>query len=290
MATPSRRLAVGVDVGGTWIRIHASAADRRPVRSAARVAAVVDLQTHLLAVWQRQGWSGREVAALVVASKGLWTRAECQRMARGLRRFARAVRVIPDAQAAALGALDDQPGVLVLSGTGSIAVGHDGRGHWARAGGFGPFLGDEGSGFWLAREWVRATTAPGDFEKIRKLAHAAQPAAAIAALAPEVLTRARRGDRVAARIVREGQRDLAACAVDLARRLRLAPPVAMSWAGSVMGDAWFREGVARAVTRAGLRARWMAPASEPLVAAARMAEVLAGIGATPRALLATRRR
>ena len=118
--------------------------------------------------------------------------------AAALRRFARAVRVIPDAQAAALGALDGRPGVLVLSGTGSIVVGHDGRGRWARAGGFGPLLGDEGSGFWLGREWVRATTVPGDFEKIRKLAHAAQPVAAVAALAPAVLARARRGDAMAA--------------------------------------------------------------------------------------------
>ena len=153
------------------------------------------------------------MAALVVASRNL-TRAEGQRVARSLHRFARAVRVMPDAQAAALGALDGEPGVLVLSGTGSIVVGHDGRGHWARAGGFGPLLGDEGSGFWLGREWVRARTGPGDFDKIRKLAHAAQPAAAVAALAPTVLARARRGDAIASRIVGEGQRRLAACAVD----------------------------------------------------------------------------
>jgi N-acetylglucosamine kinase-like BadF-type ATPase len=193
------------------------------------------------------------------------------------------VRVLPDAQAAALGALDGRPGVLVLSGTGSIVVGHDGRSRWARAGGFGPLLGDEGSGFWLGREWVRATTGPGDFDRIRKLAHAAQPAAAIAGLAPAVLARARRGDAIASRIARDGQRCLAACAVDLARRLRLPPPVAISWAGSVMGNAWYRAGVARAVARAGLRARWMSPAREPLAAAARMAQTLAGVpSAAPR--------
>ena len=160
MADPSHPLAVGVDVGGTWIRIHASAGPPARRAKSARVWPGVDLQTHLVAVWQRHGWSARDVAALVVASKGIWTRAECQRVARRLRRFARAVRVMPDAQAAALGALDGQPGVLVLSGTGSIVVGHDGRGRWARAGGFGPLLGDEGSGFWLGREWVRATTTP----------------------------------------------------------------------------------------------------------------------------------
>ena len=291
MTARSHRLAVGVDAGGTWIRIHAGRANQRAVRTTSRVATVADLETYLSAVWRRHGWAARDVAALVVASKGIWTRAECQRAARGLRRFARAVRVMPDAQAAALGALDGQPGVLVLSGTGSIVVGHDGRGRWLRAGGFGPLLGDEGSGFWLGREWVRATTRPGDFEKIRKLAHAAQPVAAVAALAPTVLARARRGDAIAARVVHEGQRGLADCAVDLARRLRLTPPVAMSWAGSVMGDAWFRTGVAGAVRRGGLRSRWVAPAFEPLVAAARMAEALAGTRPPPaRARSATTRR
>jgi N-acetylglucosamine kinase-like BadF-type ATPase len=165
--------------------------------------------------------------------------------------------------------------VLVLSGTGAIVVGHDGAGRWGRAGGFGPLLGDEGSGFWLGREWLRATTGPGDFERVRGLAHAARPAAAIATLAPLVLGRARRGDPRAARIAREGQRRLAACALDVSRRLRLVPPVAVSWAGSVMGDRWFRGGVARAVQRSGLRAAWTAPAAEPLAVAVRLAEALA---------------
>ena len=276
MTARPRLLAVGVDVGGTWIRIAAHTGGDRASRTAARVTAIADLETYLSTVWKQRGWSGRDVSAMVVASKGIWTRAECDRAARRLARFARRVRVIPDAQAAALAALDGRPGVLVLSGTGSIVIGHDGRGAWARAGGFGAFLGDEGSGFWLGREWVRATTGPGDFEKIRAFAHASKPVAAIAALAPMVLARARRGDARAGRVVREGQRGLADCTLHVARRLRLTPPVMMSWAGSVMGDAWFRTGLARAVRRGGLRMRWVAPAAEPLVAAARMAEALAG--------------
>ena len=275
MPARSQALAVGVDVGGTWIRVEARAAGRRPARSAVRVADVSGLETYQSAVWRGRGWSRRDVSALVVASRGVWTPAECRRVARGLGAFAGTVRVIPDAQAAALGALDGRAGVLVLSGTGSIVVGHDGRDRWARAGGFGPFIGDEGSGFWLGREWVRVTTRPGDFARIRALAHAAQPAAAIAALAPRVIARARRGDARAQRIVREGQSRLAACAVDVARRLRLAPPVAMSWAGSVMGDPGFRTGLARAVARAGLRARWTPPVAAPLTAATRMAESIA---------------
>jgi N-acetylglucosamine kinase-like BadF-type ATPase len=190
--------------------------------------------------------------------------------------LSRRTRVIPDAQAAALGALDDRPGVLVLSGTGSIVVGHDGRGRWARAGGFGPLLGDEGSGFWLGREWVRATAGKGDFQAIRALAHSPNPVAAIAALAPVVIARARRGDRRALRIVGAGQRHLASWTFTVARGLGLRPPIEMSWAGSVLGDAWFRAGVAHAIAERGLRARWHPPAAEPVLAAARLAARLAG--------------
>jgi N-acetylglucosamine kinase-like BadF-type ATPase len=282
MAALAPPLAIGVDAGGTWIRVEARAAGRRVARASARVAASADVETVLAALWRLRAWSRRDVAAMVVASKGVWSPAECRRLARRLTRLARRVRVIPDAQAAALGALDGRPGVLVLSGTGAIVVGHDGAGRWSRAGGFGALLGDEGSGFWLGREWVRATTGPGDFEKVRRLAHSARPVAAIATLAPLVLARARRGEDRAVRIAREGQRRLADCALDVGRRLRLRPPVAVSWAGTVMGDAWFRAGVARAVQRRGLRARWVIPAAEPVAAAAHMAEALAALRRTPR--------
>jgi len=50
--------------------------------------------------------------------------------------------------AAAFGS--NQPGILVLSGTGSVVVGRNARGQIARAGGWGHLLGDHGSGYALA--------------------------------------------------------------------------------------------------------------------------------------------
>lgn len=272
----SGALAVGVDLGGTWIRAVALRGGRRVARVSARVTRSGDVRSLLVRVWRRRGWTATRVSAVVVASRGIWTAGECRTLARRLRGLSRRTRVIPDAQAAALGALDDRPGVLVLSGTGSIVVGHDGRGRWARAGGFGPLLGDEGSGFWLGREWVRATAGKGDFQAIRALAHSPNPVAAIAALAPVVIARARRGDRRALRIVGAGQRHLASWTFTVARGLGLRPPIEMSWAGSVLGDAWFRAGVAHAIAERGLRARWHPPAAEPVLAAARLAARLAG--------------
>jgi len=47
-------------------------------------------------------------------------------------------------------------GVLALAGTGSNIVGRTAAGTWVRAGGWGPVLGDEGSGHWIGLEGVRA--------------------------------------------------------------------------------------------------------------------------------------
>jgi N-acetylglucosamine kinase-like BadF-type ATPase len=238
---------------------------------------VGELGSFLLATLRRRGW--RDVGALVLGSRGIWTVAERRALARPLGRVARRVEVLSDAQLAHLGALGGGPGVLILAGTGSIVVGCDRRGRWTRAGGFGPLLGDEGSGFWLGRAWLRATTRGEDFLPARRLIQAADPVRRIAALAPSVIARARGGDTRARRIVAEGQRDLAGAARDVARELRLPAPITVSWAGSVLDNAWFRAGVARALARAGARARGRAPALAPVEAAARRAaQIVWGLG------------
>lgn len=274
-ASKRRAVCVGVDVGGTWIRIAVWNARRVTTTVVPTDRDLQQLASVLRAIWRRRRWSRRRVAALVVASRGLWTPAERRILARALRGFAARVHVISDAQAALLGALGGEPGVLVLSGTGSIVVGRNARGRWARAGGLGPVLGDEGSGFWLGREWLRATVRNGNLLPALRASHGRDPVKTIAGFARDVLARARRGDRRARRIAAEGQRQLAAGALEVARTLQLGRTVNASWAGSVLADRWYRTGLIRAVARAGLRARWHRPAEEPVVAAARLAAALA---------------
>jgi N-acetylglucosamine kinase-like BadF-type ATPase len=48
------------------------------------------------------------------------------------------------------------PGILVIAGTGAIAMGRAESGELFTAGGFGPVLGDEGSGYWIGLEAIRA--------------------------------------------------------------------------------------------------------------------------------------
>ena len=61
-----------------------------------------------------------------------------------------------DAFIASIGAIGIDPGVLLIAGTGSIVIGRDKERSMFRVGGWGPYFGDEGSGFWIGREAVRA--------------------------------------------------------------------------------------------------------------------------------------
>jgi glucosamine kinase len=73
--------------------------------------------------------------------------------------------LIPDAQVfiesdafiSSIGAIGIDPGLLLIAGTGSIVIGRDANRSMFRVGGWGPYFGDEGSGFWIGREAVRAT-------------------------------------------------------------------------------------------------------------------------------------
>src|SRR5262249_38829734 len=60
------------------------------------------------------------------------------------------VQVTGDGETAWLGAFGAAPGIAVFAGTGSGAMGCDGE-RWARAGGHGFLLGDEGSAYWIGR-------------------------------------------------------------------------------------------------------------------------------------------
>ena len=61
-----------------------------------------------------------------------------------------------DASIAFIAAFGTDPGVLLIAGTGSMAIARATDGSMFRVGGWGPQFGDEGSGFWIGREAVRA--------------------------------------------------------------------------------------------------------------------------------------
>ncbi len=64
--------------------------------------------------------------------------------------------VTTDAVIALAGAAAGEPGVITIAGTGSIAYGRNAAGKLARAGGWGYVFGDEGGGFDITRQALRA--------------------------------------------------------------------------------------------------------------------------------------
>jgi len=64
--------------------------------------------------------------------------------------------VTSDAELAIQGAFDGSPGIVVIVGTGSIAIGKTSNGNFVRCGGWGIELDDEGSGAWIGREGITA--------------------------------------------------------------------------------------------------------------------------------------
>ncbi len=69
--------------------------------------------------------------------------------------------ITSDVHIALLGALDGQEGIMVIAGTGSIAMALS-NGELYRSGGWGYQLGDEGSGYWIGKELLRVFTHQAD--------------------------------------------------------------------------------------------------------------------------------
>jgi len=154
-------IAVGVDAGGTGSRAvvvrAGTVVERRdlgPLNVLLHADAVDRLARLVTAV-------GAVEAGFGLA--GVRSPADADRLAAELAdRTGARVAVGDDADAALAGAFRGGPGIVVIAGTGSGAVGRDAAGRTARAGGHGYLLGDEGGGYWIGREAVRAALRAAD--------------------------------------------------------------------------------------------------------------------------------
>ncbi|HWO74994.1 MAG TPA: BadF/BadG/BcrA/BcrD ATPase family protein [Bacillus sp. (in: firmicutes)] len=87
---------------------------------------------------------------LLIGAAGAISEEVCRRAEQEFQsRWCQNVRVIDDARLAHTALLKGQDGILVISGTGSIALGRSNGMEW-RTGGWGYLLGDEGSGYWVS--------------------------------------------------------------------------------------------------------------------------------------------
>lgn len=145
------------------------------------------------------------------------------------------------------------PGILVIAGTGSNVIGRLATGKTVGAGGWGPVLGDEGSGYWIGLESVRAALRAQDrialggapstlLEEIERhwslgslgelVAFANQRGSAshsapdFASLAPVVAQCAERGDALAAEMLRRAGEELAELVALVFRKMTAASALA----------------------------------------------------------------
>ncbi len=203
------------------------------------------------------------------------------------------IRVEHDAPAALAGATLGAPGIIVIAGTGSVVFGENAAGATARTGGWGYVFGDEGSGFGLARDAVRASLDALDdvgdptalvavlttrfaVEDLRLMpmvmynGHLTRDA--VAAAARDVLDTWQAGDPVATRVVAHGLDTLARRVRSVATRLQLADPLVCVSGGvfrSAPYLASFRTAVRSSVVGARVERARLSPAAGALLLALR---------------------
>jgi N-acetylglucosamine kinase-like BadF-type ATPase len=150
--------------------------------------------------------------------------------------------VVNDGLIALHAGVGDRPGVVVISGTGSIVYGYNSRFQAARAGGWGHIIGDEGSRYWIGREALTAVVRAADGRgpatrltvdvlehfKIDDVAGLTEivydrdwPRMSVAALGPLVQRALESGDHLATSIVERAAEELVSGARSVVSRLRL---------------------------------------------------------------------
>ena len=175
-------------------------------------------------------------------------------------------RVLNDVDAAQIGAFAGGPGILILSGTGSMAWARDAAGRSYRVGGWGETIGDEGSAHWIGRRLLglvsqsidgRAAPSPlvgAVFEHLQLdrtdpvnalegwVSRLKSLRSGIAALAPVADRLAAAGDAGAVAILEQAAEELARHVRTVARLAGL--PLEWSYAGGTFSSRVLREAVA----------------------------------------------
>jgi len=148
---------LGIDGGGASLKVSEvteAGVNRKIYRVGANLLAA---QHNLEQVFRMLKKSFGTVDAISCACSGACDESRKERLRALLRNlFPNAIlEVMSDAEGVYTTCLGSRPGVVVISGTGSIVYGKDATGRPYRAGGWGHIFDDEGSAFWIARELVR---------------------------------------------------------------------------------------------------------------------------------------
>ncbi len=201
-----------------------------------------------------------------------------------------------DAEPALVGALADLEGFLLIAGTGSIAFGRTRSGERVRAGGWGHFLGDEGSAFWIAFEAIKrgirsseGRDSPttllesavlhfglSDAQALIPFTYLNFNKATIASFAPRVAEAAAAGDALALDIMDHAATELVALAVSVYDTLagRMSSPRLALYGGLLEKNRWLDANVATRITAARPGLQIVQPMADAQTGACRLARDL----------------
>lgn len=204
------------------------------------------------------------------------------------------VLVVNDALVALVAGAGDDPGIVLIAGTGSICYGRNARGQAARSGGWGYILGDEGSGWWIGRQALAAVMRQADGrgpatrltplvlehfgagapqDLVHEVYYRDTRRRQVAALGPAVQVACDEGDPLARQIVSEAAGELVAAAGSVASRLEMrgvAFPLVMAGGIFKVLPALRRE-VVRRVAEVAPRSQPALLENEPAAGAVRLA-------------------
>ena len=303
---PSRKLVVGVDGGGTRTRAAILDGDRvlgegaagpsNPLRvgianSAAAIREAID-KACAASLIHCSDLIAAGIGLAGVRRKDIRTRMrEVLIDTLGIKN----IELVTDGDIALYGATDGAPGIVVISGTGSICSGVNRQGKHVFAGGWGPVAGDEGSGSWIARRALQAVAHASDERGPKtdltasaceyfQVATPDDLATAIyaptitndriAGFSKYVIETAQAGDPVAIDILTEAGNELGKAAVTVIRKLKIEQErFQVAFVGGVFSAgelviAPLREQIARVAKKAFISA----PRFSPTVAAGRLAQ------------------
>jgi N-acetylglucosamine kinase-like BadF-type ATPase len=250
------------------------------------------------AVLERQKIKSTDITGICAGLGGAARVQVARRVANFLERLFpnAAVQVTSDMEIALAAAVGDGKGIVLIAGTGSVAFGRSDSGVTARAGGFGAWIGDEGSGFEIGKLAAAAASREVDargpktmlsesifkdldcrdwnelFERIAKNADDVFPR-----LFPTVAKVADAGDPVAREILQHAAASLADLAYNVAKKLQLTgDPFPLAKVGGMHGRSKLLDAELDARLTAVLPRAVMVPlAVSPALAAARMASAAA---------------
>ena len=303
---PLRELVVGVDGGGTRTRAvildggrvlgEGTAGPSNPLRvgianGAAAIRNAID-KACAAALIHRGDLTAAGIGLAGVRRKDIRARMrEVLIEALGIQN----IELMTDGDIALYGATDGGPGIVVISGTGSICCGVNRQGRHVFAGGWGPVAGDEGSGSWIARRALQAVAQASDERGPRTALTAVAceyfqvntpddlstaiyaPTITndrIAGFSKQVIETARAGDLVAGNILTEAGSELGKAAATVIRKLKMEQErFQVAFVGGVFAAGELViEPLRDEIERVARKAYIAAPRFSPTVAAGRLAQ------------------